>query len=183
MTEHQDVIHGIKQCCIRISHLQNTNYSFRVFAFNEYFKSEPSESVTINAEELESMLEQAKIAELEKKLNVELLKKSFAECFSIDHKIGKGRTGICRQLTCKISDKQFVGKFFPKHDADCEKISREIRILSQLRYSNIPHYFGTAVSKDDEIVIICDKWGMSEGSPGLIVGFQNLWTAHFKLYL
>uniref|UniRef100_A0AC35GBA2 CAMK family protein kinase n=1 Tax=Panagrolaimus sp. PS1159 TaxID=55785 RepID=A0AC35GBA2_9BILA len=157
LTEWQEVIHGIKQCCIRISHLQNTNYSFRVFAFNEYFKSDPSESVTIDATELELMLEQAKIADLEKKLNVELLKKSFAECFSIEHKIGKGRTGICRQLTCKISGKQFVGKFFPQHSADYEKISREIRILSQIRYSNIPHYFGTALSKDDEIVVITDK--------------------------
>uniref|UniRef100_A0AC34FXU2 Protein kinase domain-containing protein n=1 Tax=Panagrolaimus sp. ES5 TaxID=591445 RepID=A0AC34FXU2_9BILA len=146
LTEFQEVIHGIKQCCIRISHLQNTNYSFR-----------PSESVTIDANELEAMLEQAKIVELEKKLNVELLKKSFAECFSIEHKIGKGRTGICRQLTCKISGKQFVGKFFPQHAADYDKISREIRILSQIRYSNIPHYFGTAVSKDDEIVVITDK--------------------------
>lgn len=39
LDQYYDVIKGIKENCIRISHLQDTVYTFRVFAFNEYFSS------------------------------------------------------------------------------------------------------------------------------------------------
>lgn len=142
--------------CIRISHLQATTYTFRVYACNEFFRGDPSDTITVDTEDIETALSNAQFLDVQKKLKVNLLKTSFQECFNIDHKIGKGRTAIVRQLTCKISSNHFAGKFFPLDDLDFEKVSREIRILSGIQNTNIVQYFGTALS-EEQVVLIMDK--------------------------
>uniref|UniRef100_A0A7E4W3Z3 Protein kinase domain-containing protein n=1 Tax=Panagrellus redivivus TaxID=6233 RepID=A0A7E4W3Z3_PANRE len=155
-SDYLEVIHGIKQCGIRISHLRHDVYTFRVFAFNEYFRSAPSESVTVDAKDLECMLEKAKLNEMSRKLGVQLIKASFAECFEVEHQIGRGRWSTCRQLRCKISGKTFAGKYLPLNDTELDKIGNEARTLARLRHPNVVGYFGTALCSE-QVVLIMEK--------------------------
>ncbi|VDK41949.1 unnamed protein product [Anisakis simplex] len=152
---------GLMHCSVLISDLKPKQYSFRVRAFNELFKGQPSHSLNFKPS-IEMIRYAARNAFLkEYNTKVEYLDEKFFEYYTVGDVIGRGRFSLVKKAVCNTSNRRFAAKFLTRHpvsgvDLDEDHISKEIQTLNALRHSNIVSLHAAVKTTHDFVIVM--KW-------------------------
>uniref|UniRef100_A0A8R1TNE0 Protein kinase domain-containing protein n=1 Tax=Onchocerca volvulus TaxID=6282 RepID=A0A8R1TNE0_ONCVO len=157
--DYKVAIEGIIGTSTVITDLKPTSYSFRIYAFNEYFKGKigPVAEIDLNLTYSQSASSFNFPGDSETK---HLDETTYAETYTIADVVYKGRFAEVKQIVRKIDKKRYAAKCFMREftqtDNEWEDIEREISIMRCIRHRNIVAYHET-VKMNNQLILIM-KW-------------------------
>ncbi|TKR93472.1 hypothetical protein L596_007924 [Steinernema carpocapsae] len=170
MTKFDVILSGIEQTEAVITGLESISYLFRVFAYNEFFAGSPSEPITVDPpDDLSDWNSQIDIREASiSSQQIDFFDETFSQFFSVDEDslLGRGRSSVVHQATCRVSGRWFALKYFDRVaseniDEHRPDIARELQILSFISHPNLVEYFGAARTEHHFIIIMKRVDGLS----------------------
>ncbi|EFO15390.2 CAMK/DAPK/DAPK protein kinase [Loa loa] len=158
MIDYKVAMEGIIGTSTVITDLKPAFYSFRIYAFNEYFKGKigPVVDIDLNLASLQSLSSITYTGDINAEMEY-IDEKTYAEIYSTARIIYKGRFAYMKEIIRKSDNKHYAAKCFIREftrtENEWENIEREIGIMQCIRHRNIVAYHG-AVKMNNQLIMI-----------------------------
>ncbi|VDN27451.1 unnamed protein product [Gongylonema pulchrum] len=132
-------------------------YSFRVYAFNEYFKGKMSQEVGVDLKLSALNTEPLSIQSFDAEVKY-IDENEFNVGYALGDTIHRGQFADVKQITRNATRKRYVAKCFSmqllRKQQRWDDVEREIRILRTLQHRNIVAYHAAVKTADQRILIM-----------------------------
>ncbi|CAG9534777.1 unnamed protein product [Cercopithifilaria johnstoni] len=142
-----------------ITDLKSISYSFRIYAFNEYFKGKPGPIANVDLSMALSLSSIISIDDINAKTKY-IDEATYAEIYTNSRVVYKGRFAVVKEIIRKNDKKQYAAKCFMRQftqsTTEWENIEREVNIMRCVRHRNI--VICRSVVKMNNQLIIIMQW-------------------------
>uniref|UniRef100_A0A915Q3H0 Protein kinase domain-containing protein n=1 Tax=Setaria digitata TaxID=48799 RepID=A0A915Q3H0_9BILA len=159
MTDYKIAMEGITGTSTIITDLKPSSYSFRIYAFNEYFKGEIGQIVQTDLDL--SYLQSLSSFTFADDINAEIVymdETEYTEIYTIGSVIYKGQFADIKQIIRKTDKKQYAAKYFMRELVRIQHnwvdAKREIGIAHFMRHRNIVTYCGAVKINNQPVMIM-----------------------------
>uniref|UniRef100_A0AAF5Q1C2 Uncharacterized protein n=4 Tax=Wuchereria bancrofti TaxID=6293 RepID=A0AAF5Q1C2_WUCBA len=158
MTNYRIAMEGIIGTSTVIADLKSTFYSFRIYAFNEYFKGKtgPTADVDLNLASSRSLSSITFIGDINAETEY-IDEATYSKIYTIARVVYKGKFAYVKEIIRKSDKKQYAAKCFIREltqaKNEWENIEREINVMRCIRHRNIVAYHG-AVKLNNQLIMI-----------------------------
>ncbi|VBB29416.1 unnamed protein product [Acanthocheilonema viteae] len=156
MTNYKIAMEGIIGTSTVITDLKRTFHSFRIYAFNEYFKGETGPIANVNLNSVSSLSPIAFIGNINAETEY-IDEATYKEIYTIARIVYEGRFGNVKEVIRKSDKKKYAAKCFMREftqtETEWENMEREINIMRCIRHRNIVAY-RRAVKMNNQLIMI-----------------------------
>ncbi|VDK78983.1 unnamed protein product [Litomosoides sigmodontis] len=155
MIDYKVAVEGVTGISTVIADLKTAFYSFRIYAFNEYFKGRAGPTVDIDLN-LASSSSTILTDDINAKVKY-IDEATYTEIYATARIVYKGKFADVKEIIRKSDKKRYAAKCFMREytqtETEWKDIEREISIMRRIRHRNIVSCRGN-VKMDNELIMI-----------------------------
>uniref|UniRef100_A0A0R3RT39 Protein kinase domain-containing protein n=1 Tax=Elaeophora elaphi TaxID=1147741 RepID=A0A0R3RT39_9BILA len=157
MTDYKVAMEGVTGTSTVVANLKPSSYSFRIYAFNEYFKGKAGPTANVDLNLASSSLSSNTFVDKASAKTEYIDEATYVETYITARIVYKGRFANVKEIIRKSDKRQYAAKCF-MHELtqtanEWEAVEREIDVMRRIRHRNIVAYRG-AVKMNNQLIII-----------------------------